>query len=242
MKNIGSGIIATALGLALAGLWSPAARADVLVDVYIYNGSTYGTLANATTETAAAAHATSHYQFTYNFLNNVQWDNTNPNNGLNTGLNTGGDFLGSHLTNGDITSWIIGSQAAFNLQNLSVAGDSQTAFFKISGVVSGTVASGAIQHDDGASFIIGSDALVYSPFETSAATDTFVSGKTYSNTPFNLYYVEGNGSPAILNVTVRGVDLTTGVPEPSSWAMMVIGFLGVGLIAYRRRTGAFRTI
>jgi PEP-CTERM motif len=25
------------------------------------------------------------------------------------------------------------------------------------------------------------------------------------------------------------------VPEPSTWAMMVLGFLGVGFMAYRRR-------
>lgn len=30
------------------------------------------------------------------------------------------------------------------------------------------------------------------------------------------------------------------VPEPSTWAMMVLGFLGVGLMAYRRRGADFR--
>ena len=36
----------------------------------------------------------------------------------------------------------------------------------------------------------------------------------------------------------RSVD---GVPEPSTWAMMILGFAGVGFIAYRRkRQGAFR--
>lgn len=29
--------------------------------------------------------------------------------------------------------------------------------------------------------------------------------------------------------------LVTGVPEPSTWAMMILGFSGVGFIAYRRR-------
>jgi hypothetical protein len=31
------------------------------------------------------------------------------------------------------------------------------------------------------------------------------------------------------------VTITTGVPEPTTWAMMVIGFLGVGFMAYRRK-------
>jgi hypothetical protein len=36
-------------------------------------------------------------------------------------------------------------------------------------------------------------------------------------------------SPQTINVTVSGV------PEPSTWAMLLIGFAGVGFLAYRRR-------
>lgn len=32
--------------------------------------------------------------------------------------------------------------------------------------------------------------------------------------------------------------LTTAVPEPSTWAMMILGFAGVGFMAYRRRNSA----
>jgi hypothetical protein len=32
--------------------------------------------------------------------------------------------------------------------------------------------------------------------------------------------------------------LTAPVPEPSTWAMMILGFAGVGFMAYRRRNGA----
>lgn len=28
------------------------------------------------------------------------------------------------------------------------------------------------------------------------------------------------------------------VPEPATWALMILGFVGVGLVAYRRRSGA----
>jgi hypothetical protein len=35
--------------------------------------------------------------------------------------------------------------------------------------------------------------------------------------------------------------IAPGVPEPSTWAMMVLGFMGVGFLAYRRKnTSAFR--
>jgi hypothetical protein len=30
------------------------------------------------------------------------------------------------------------------------------------------------------------------------------------------------------------------IPEPSAWAMMLIGFAGIGLVAYRRRKNAAR--
>jgi hypothetical protein len=42
------------------------------------------------------------------------------------------------------------------------------------------------------------------------------------------------GSPTAadgsLTVNVSGV-----VPEPSTWAMMALGFAGIGLLAYRKR-------
>ncbi|MBR0697809.1 choice-of-anchor K domain-containing protein [Bradyrhizobium lablabi] len=39
-------------------------------------------------------------------------------------------------------------------------------------------------------------------------------------------------------------DFTAAVPEPSTWAMMILGFLGVGFLAYRRRNEsvAFRAV
>jgi len=30
----------------------------------------------------------------------------------------------------------------------------------------------------------------------------------------------------------------TPVPEPATWAMLILGFAGVGFMAYRRRNGA----
>ena len=34
---------------------------------------------------------------------------------------------------------------------------------------------------------------------------------------------------------IRGQLGVAAVPEPSTWAMMLLGFLGVGFMAYRRR-------
>lgn len=43
------------------------------------------------------------------------------------------------------------------------------------------------------------------------------------------------------NTSIRGVAFAPAVPEPSTWAMLVLGFLGVGFVAYHRKdSSAFR--
>jgi len=47
----------------------------------------------------------------------------------------------------------------------------------------------------------------------------------------------------VRQVRIEGVESITAVPEPSTWAMMILGFAGVGFMAYRRRsTGALRIV
>jgi hypothetical protein len=42
-------------------------------------------------------------------------------------------------------------------------------------------------------------------------------------------------------VTVSGVPVTGSVPEASTWAMMILGFFGIGTTTFRsRKTAAFR--
>jgi len=48
-------------------------------------------------------------------------------------------------------------------------------------------------------------------------------------------YVEGNRAPS------QRTFMTTAVAELSTWAMMILGFAGVGFLAYRRKEkAAFR--
>jgi PEP-CTERM motif len=79
-------------------------------------------------------------------------------------------------------------------------------------------------------------------------TTTPVSGQ---DVLFNVF-ANGNGTfSEVLDGTLDGirffdnngsaVTLTAAVPEPSTWAMMVLGFFGLGFMAYRRKSeGSFR--
>jgi PEP-CTERM motif len=49
--------------------------------------------------------------------------------------------------------------------------------------------------------------------------------------------VNWEGQSFAANDTVV-ITFANAVPEPSTWAMMLLGFLGVGLLAYRRKAGA----
>jgi hypothetical protein len=48
---------------------------------------------------------------------------------------------------------------------------------------------------------------------------------------------QGLLGPDIGNILLS-VEVATAVPEPSTWAMMILGFASVGFLAYRRKNGA----
>jgi hypothetical protein len=52
-----------------------------------------------------------------------------------------------------------------------------------------------------------------------------------------IFYDDREESGAYLSVSAD-VALSAAVPEPSTWAMMIVGFAGVGFLAYRRRMRA----
>ncbi len=47
-----------------------------------------------------------------------------------------------------------------------------------------------------------------------------------------------NDNGSVTSVMYITADFTSAVPEPSTWAMMILGFVGVGFIAYRRKNKA----
>jgi hypothetical protein len=54
---------------------------------------------------------------------------------------------------------------------------------------------------------------------------------------YTFYYVKENTSTggAADNILLHQIDVMAAVPEPSTWAMLILGFAGVGFLAYRRK-------
>jgi PEP-CTERM motif len=72
----------------------------------------------------------------------------------------------------------------------------------------------------------------------------FGGGGIFTSDPgFNLFFVNSQFNPPPLvfefgstTGTVTASDpITAAVPEPSTWAMMILGFCGIGFMAYRRK-------
>jgi hypothetical protein len=91
-------------------------------------------------------------------------------------------------------------------------------------------------------YYLGEDSSSYQyvSFDGTTVAGTLVSGVS----PYNFYTFAlgvGTGSDTITfngrnNPSYNTLDFVsvTAVPEPATWAMMLLGFAGVGLLAYRR--------
>lgn len=92
-------------------------------------------------------------------------------------------------------------------------------------LVNGQAALGAVNADGAGQTQQVWKQFTYQGFATSdSITFTFISGDPPSDF-----------SSAFDNVVISTVDA---VPEPSTWAMMILGFAGVGYLTYRRRMAA----
>lgn len=179
-------------------------------------------------------------------FNNPAPQNNNANGDLfGTFLNSGsGSIVANsfHSPDGDYSNL-----NQFLAANMSIAGNTNVTFFAITGSYNfGTGTNNvSLTHDDGASFYLTNSSGIplagqlSNPAYSSPAETQAITGKFTVDGPQNFLidYVAGNGSPSVLELQVAAV------PEPSTWAMMVLGFAGVGFLAYRRKSSpAFRLI
>jgi hypothetical protein len=76
--------------------------------------------------------------------------------------------------------------------------------------------------------------------EITGISTTFGGGGIFTTDPGPLFLFFGINSPLGFELGGQSnegtVEVTAAVPEPSTWAMMILGFVGLGFMAYRRKS------
>lgn len=139
-------------------------------------------------------------------------------------------------------AYSIGSFDLFNTHN-SQYGDRGTGTFTIIGGNAITGAPGAFQLT-GPTTVLASGSLNAVPVADPITGQTFasLSGSIFRYLEF-LPTSVASINAACCGTNVYGLNelRVSAVPEPSTWAMMILGFAGVGFMAYRRKSKpAFR--
>jgi choice-of-anchor C domain-containing protein len=181
------------------------------------------------------------------------------NGSFEVGIDPGGFTTLNAGDNTSITGWTVGVgsvdyigsywQAAEGSRSLDLSGNGPGSIFQTFGVTPGQVynvtfdlagntdsgpTTKTLKTSAGATVLLSSfdttghsrGSMGWTPvsfeFQAVGSTETLTFLST-TDTPFG---------PALDNVSV------TPVPEPSTWAMMLLGFTGVGFLAYRRKARA----
>jgi hypothetical protein len=132
--------------------------------------------------------------------------------------------IGEFLSSGSGSTILTGSSQLGNTLDNTI--------FNFTGTV--TVTSGetfTVGHDDGLTLIIGGVTVINAPGPTGFTDTTQTYTGPSGNEPFQLVYGECCGAPADLAISLP---LTSAVPEPATWALMLFG---VGAIGATMRLG-----
>jgi hypothetical protein len=146
---------------------------------------------------------------------------------------------------------VITSTRGFNLNSpaisASLAINGQTLTFTTNGIyysqllVQNLATSGHFQSLAQVHSISGADLTNYIYTNDPNAPNNLSLLTTPFSYTLNTQYIYDNSNPFQywsdnLTLLPTTVTLTNGVPEPSTWAMMILGFAGVGFMAYRRKS------
>ncbi len=148
----------------------------------------------------------------------IDFVNNNGQNGSNTFL----DFFGSKTSGISRYSGTV-SLSSFLGTTMSTPGFNDNSYLEFLFVYSGSGANVSVTHDDGASLYYTTDhgtvPVFESPSPTSAITTTGFLPGTSTVEFVGLIYVESNGAPAVLTMTMT--------PEPSTWLLFATGLAGL---------------
>lgn len=118
---------------------------------------------------------------------------------------------------------------------LSTAGFDLTSLFRIVFATTGPVVNRSVTHDDGVSIFDSSNSIAYldASFPTAAVTSNF---SLPGAGTYNLWYVEANGHPSVLQVS--GDIISQSVPEPSALALIGVALMSLFGFGFMRRQNA----
>lgn len=221
-----------ALALSASVVTMSAAQASVTVTVWggadASNNYT-SNINNHTDSDASGPPPTGTMTASFTWSGPVDWTDNSGNNG---GDVTGNLFSEFFFTNGgtaadisDFTSGVGLSEASFLALSMSDLNSTYYSYIWVTGTAG--AGAGTIDHDDGASVYQpaqGTACIYCSPKETVDIPGSF----TTVAGAYQVAYIEANGSPSDLDLSVAGV------PEASTWAMMLAGFGALGFAAFRR--------
>jgi hypothetical protein len=110
------------------------------------------------------------------------------------------------------------------------------------GLATGTIAAGSAPN----SFVMNGSIQIYGGNEVSVVMHSFDSTQTTGSSTdlassyFDPYFfidpTFAEANPEYSLLFSSGIGNVSPVPEPSTWAMMLLGFAGVGFVAYRRKS------
>jgi len=133
-----------------------------------------------------------------------------------------GNFLNSG--GGSISGLTASELSALDSTTLSTGSFGTTTLMQFTGYANRD-AFGVISHDDGISLFQGGSNLV--PLSASVPTTEANTNYNLGVGNFDLWYVEANGLPAVLNMTANPV------PEPSGLVILGMGLVLIGFVARR---------
>ncbi|HEV2652056.1 MAG TPA: hypothetical protein VGU69_12405 [Rhizomicrobium sp.] len=147
--------------------------------------------------------------------------------------------IGGYTIGGFLNNPTFSNQSANFISNGGAGASADDIFLRITGTIGlqAGINSFILGHDDGAVLTIaginGGAPVLNAPGPTSLDESAFdVSNPgAAGNFNFVLTYAECCGPPSDLVFKINDVSVGGGAPEPAEWAMLLVGFLGIGSAA-----------
>ena len=155
----------------------------------------------------------------------------------------GGTFA-NYLTDGNPITFRSGALPYSQGQNSTPGGTpiqlftttqaGETFAFSLTGYNAGFINNGAMGCDAGSTCLL----------VTGTGFFTGTGAVNFTNSPgtflFTSNYAPGDPVGGITSSSASASAVPSAVPEPATWAMLILGFLGVGLLSYRKSSSVYR--